>query len=107
MGEKGIIIIADYLDEEAMGLPEICEVCNLNTSRLVEFIEYDIIHPQGDLSLPETWAFDLQQLKRLKRALRLQHDLNINLDGVAIVLDLLEQMDNLYEEMHFLEKHYL
>ena len=43
----------------------------------------------------------------MKTALRLQHDLEVNLAGVALVLDLLEQLHETEEKLAVLEKHFL
>jgi chaperone modulatory protein CbpM len=41
------------------------------------------------------WRFDGVSLRRARTALRLNHDLELNAAGVALVLDLLERIDQL------------
>ncbi|MNY74035.1 chaperone-modulator protein CbpM [compost metagenome] len=65
-------------------------------------LEYEIIQPQNPTE--EQWNFDIKQLQRLKTAIRLQRDLEVNLAGVALVLDLLEEMERLKSRTIFLEQ---
>lgn len=105
MAKKEIMIIADYSQEESLTIDEFCEVSHLSSTMLEDLIHYDIIRPVGNT--PPEWVFDLQQLKRVQIALRLQHDLEVNLAGVAVVLDLLEQLDELQTKNSLFEKHLL
>jgi hypothetical protein len=43
--------------------------------------------------------FDLSAIRRLKRGLRLEHDLGIDTNDLALVLDLLDRIDELEEEL--------
>lgn len=99
------IIIADYTSaDEPLTLDEFIEITHLSAELVDNYIQYDIIHPAGELR--EQWVFDLSHIKRAKRALRLQRDLEVNLAGVAIVLDLLDEIDNMRNQMEVLEKLY-
>jgi DNA-binding transcriptional MerR regulator len=64
---------------------------------LVErFVEFGLVHPtakRGTLFL-----FDSSKSSRLRSIKRLRTDLGINLQGVAVVLDLLERLHNLERE---------
>lgn len=104
MARKDIIIIADYSQESLLRFDEICTICNVSSDTIVSLIEYEIIHPRGNT--PAEWTFDLAELKRIKTALRLQHDLEVNLQGVAVVLQLLDEMDDLRIKLELLEKHF-
>ncbi|RDI41812.1 chaperone modulator CbpM [Aquicella lusitana] len=105
MAKKEIMIIADYTSDTPVSLEEICEICNISADFIQDLIEYEIVHPEGEL--PEEWQFDLDELQRIKTALRLQRDLEVNLAGVAVVLDLLDEMERLRARMAMLEKLYL
>ena len=102
--KKEIVIIADY-SETSITLQELCEICQISSDFVNDLIEYDIIYQQIDD--PNEWIFDHHQLLRIKTALRLQRDLEVNLPGVAIVLDLLDQMEELRAKVDLLEKHFL
>lgn len=104
MAKKEIMIIGSPESFEPLTFAELCEICHLPRERVYIFIEHDIIHPKGRRE--EEWEFDLQQLKRVQRALRLQHDLELNLQGVALALDLLEELEELRNRNALFEKHF-
>jgi chaperone modulatory protein CbpM len=102
--DKDVVIIADYTEQTSLTLDELCDICRLTGSELQVFIEYDIVQPNGQK--PEEWLFDLMQLQRIQTAMRLQRDLELNLAGVVVVLDLLQQMEQLQSRLLLLERHY-
>jgi len=99
------MIIADYTRMEALNLQELCETCQISSNFAYELLEYGILQPVGEH--PDEWQFDLKQLHRVKTTLRLHHDLEINLAGIALILDLLDEIDNLQAKNEFLEKQFL
>ena len=103
--KKSLVIVANYTQEKPLTLDELCEVCHISTDFIHNLIEYDIIHPYG--TVPEEWVFDMMHLQRIKMALRLQHDLEVNLAGIALVLDLLDEMEELRARAEFLENYFM
>src|SRR5262245_44213926 len=104
MKKHELTIVADYSQETPLGFEELCEVCHISAHFVHDLVTYEIIHPQGVHE--EEWVFSLQELKRIKTALRLQRDLEVNLAGVAVVLDLLDQLEDLRAQMELMKKHY-
>lgn len=74
-------------------LREVCERCGMRAEQVIEFVDFGIAEPEGETF--RDWYFNAPQLFRMNRALRLQRDLEINLPGVALALDLLEEIDRL------------
>lgn len=105
MVNKNIIIIADYSDETPLSFDELCERIGVSPEYIDEFIAYEIVKPSSEQD--EEIVFDAEQLRRLKAAIRLKHELEVNMQGIAIILDLLEEMDSLREESELLKKHLL
>lgn len=105
MAKHELVIIADYSNESRLTLDELCRICGIRIELVHDFILHDVITPTGG-HLPEEWLFDLVQLRRIKTALRLQHDLEINLQSAALVLDLLEELETLRAQAKLLEKHF-
>ncbi len=93
MAKKEIMIITDGRSQTVLTLEEICDSCQISTNFIYDLIEYDIIQLTHDD--PEEWMFNLSQLQRIKTAKRLQDDLEVNLAGIAIILDLLDEIDAL------------
>jgi chaperone modulatory protein CbpM len=105
MSKKEIVIIADYSENTWHSVDQLREMFNISESLMRELIAHDIILPVGVQSAE--WSFDMVQLKRLQTALRLQHDLEVNLAGVALVLELMDELETLRSRTTFLEKHIL
>src|SRR5579864_664931 len=104
MKKNEIVIIADYSSEEPMTLDELMEASRVSPDFIRQLIEYGILyHHAGS---PAEWEFNLTHLQRVQTAARLQRDLEVNLAGIAIVLDLLDEMDELQTKLDSLEKHF-
>ncbi|EKD70892.1 MAG: hypothetical protein ACD_46C00342G0003 [uncultured bacterium] len=103
MTKKEIIIVADYSEENLFSLEELCRVSGIPEEFIQELISYEIIEP---LQAEENWIFDITHLERVKAARRLQRDLEVNMAGIVIVLDLLDELEELRAKMRILERHY-
>ncbi|MBC54275.1 MAG: chaperone modulatory protein CbpM [Gammaproteobacteria bacterium] len=77
-------------------LQEVCSSTGLSREAVVEIVEHGIVEPQGEQ--PEQWLFDDQCLCLVQRARRLQRDLELNWQGIALVIELLEQRERLMAE---------
>ncbi len=102
MTKHEIMIVANYAEESPVTLEELCEICNISAEIVHELIAYEIVHPR--LSSQQEMLFELLDLQRAKTAIRLQHDLEVNLAGVAVVLDLLNELEELRTCMKFLQR---
>lgn len=102
---KEIIIIADYTEEIVLTPEQLSEIFGIEIVLIRDLVAYDILVPSGNA--PEEWLFDMAQLKRLRTALRLQRDLELNLAGVALVLHMLEEMEELRAQTALLNQHLL
>lgn len=101
MTKHEVTIVADYAETTPMSLDEICESCRISPDFIEHLIRYDIIQPmQGN-------TYNLEQLRQIKTALRLYRQLEVNLEGVAIVLDLMRELHDLRAELTVWERHYL
>ena len=77
--------------ETSLSLDQLCRLCGADTAVIVELVEEGILPASG--AAPPTWAFEGAALSRARRALRLHRDLQINLAGVALALDLMDELD--------------
>ena len=88
-------------------LRELCDMCRVHAQFIEDLIEEGILSPQG--SQPQEYRFTAIEIKRIQISIRLQDDLRINLPGTALVLDLLEEIEELkrsksqLEQLHKLE----
>ena len=93
--KKEIVEISGVVLDETtrFTLVELCQLGKTSAEYVIEMVEEGVLDPEGP-SIPN-WRFDAIALKRLQTALRLQQDLRVNLPGTALVLDLLEEMEEL------------
>lgn len=81
-----------------LSIDDLCRLCAVERTYIVELVE------EGVLSVVavETaeWRFGGAALRRARLALRLQRDLQINLPGVALALQLMEELDELRRELN-------
>ena len=80
------------LDERAhLSLEEICNACSVRTEWVIDLVAEGILEPSGGERT--TWTFSATSISRVRIARRLQADLDINLAGVALAIDLLEEIE--------------
>lgn len=87
------------LDEYTrFSLVELCVLAKTSAEWVIELVDEGVLEPEG-VTVNE-WRFDARALKRLQAARRLQLDLGVNLPGVALILDLLEEVEALRQQLH-------
>lgn len=81
-------------------LREVCERGGCHAELVLKMVSYGIIEPvAGPDRDHHSWEFDLPALVRLHKAMRLQRDLKMNLPGLAMSLDLLDEVDSMRREI--------
>ncbi len=96
------MLVGRVLDEiDNMTLEELAGICSCKVEWIVELVDEGIIEPQGrDLV---DWRFNGPCLLRTRTAMRLQQDLNINMAGIALVIDLIDEKNELQARLRLLE----
>jgi chaperone modulatory protein CbpM len=82
---------------------EITSILQLPETTLLDIIEHGILQPVTG-NTTDTWLFEQQMISVLKKAVRLHQDLEINWQGIAMVLELLEQREQLQIENALLKQ---
>ena len=72
---------------------ELCRVCGAEPRLLIELVNEGVLEPEGDN--PNSWRFHGSTLRRARMALRMSRDLELGGAATALVLDLLEQIEQL------------
>lgn len=81
-----------------VSLPELARCCRCSVEWVVELVSEGVIEPaQG--SGPEQWLFDEVAIVRAAAAARLANDLAVNAAGVALALDLLDEIRGLRRQL--------
>ena len=88
------VISGDLLDEECdIGFAQLCRACALRPEVAIAMVEEGILTPRGERV--GHWRFTSDSIRRSRLALRLQRDLDLNLAGAALVLNLLDRIGRL------------
>jgi chaperone modulatory protein CbpM len=96
---EGYVLAGTIIDEQTeVTLDDVTLFCSARREQIMALVEEGVIEPKGKDS--KDWRFAGHSLRRAAKALRLQQDLEINLAAVALVLDLLEQIDALRAQLH-------
>lgn len=90
------------LDENTtFDLDELCGTCRIGSEVIVAMVAEGIIEPIGHETTE--WRFAASQLPRVRRAVHLYYDLELNLAGVALALDLLDEVGELRAQLQQME----
>jgi chaperone modulatory protein CbpM len=82
-----------YTSETLLTLDEFSRVCAVERRQIIELVEEGVLVPVG--SRVEEWRLPGDSLRRAQAAVRLQRDLGVNLAGVALALDLMDELERL------------
>jgi len=92
------IVLDEHIE---LSLSELCCACSSSAEWIIELVEEGALEPVGhDQS---HWRFTGTSLQRAHTAMRLQRDLGINLAGIALALDLLDEIETLRAHLRRLE----
>jgi chaperone modulatory protein CbpM len=80
-------------EEIHLTLTELCQTSGITEAHVTTLVVEGILEPIG--RQPAEWRFGGDSLRRARLALRLARDLDINPAGVALVMDLLDEIDSL------------
>lgn len=102
MAGKEITVLSMEAQSE-LSFEELCEVCHVTHEFIRELVAYGAIEPKG-VSI-EVWRFTPSHMRKIQIIKRLQHDLEVNLPGAALAMDLMDQMEQMRAQLELLEKH--
>jgi len=85
-----------------VSVADLCRMFAVEERHIVELVEEGVLGGQGPASViaidKTEWRFRGAEVRRARIALRLERDLGINVPGVALVLELLEELEQLRRE---------
>lgn len=92
--QKTDIVNGIILEDAArLTLRELCDACAVNAEFIAELVDEGVLEPAG--MEKSHWCFTGFTLHRVRTAKRLQRDLGVNLAGVALALELLDEVRQL------------
>ena len=90
------------LDEDTtLTLDELSHSCQVKTSWIIELVDEGILEPAGKDNAH--WCFSTPSIQRVQITNRLQCDLGVNIAGAALILDMLDEIDELRSRLQSLE----
>ncbi len=84
-------------------LDDLCESCGLTKELVTTYVSEGIVEPQGSDKMQ--WRFSRIHLIKVRRASRLERDLGLNVAGVALALDLMDEIEGLKRQLLQYERH--
>ncbi len=100
MSTNRSVLLEGVVVEEQLHLTvtEICQACAITHTHIDEWVAEGVLQPQG--SNQSEWRFTGHSLRRARIASRLVRDLEVNTPGVALALDLLEEIEALRKQLN-------
>ena len=88
-------ILTGYIaeNETRLTLRQLCDACGVHAEYIIELVDEGFIEPSGIEK--SHWCFKGTNIRRVQKARRLQRDLGVNLAGIALALELMEEIDQL------------
>jgi len=86
----------------AFSLDDLCHACNVEVAWVAELAEHGIIEPAGRTR--SEWMFSSLSVVRVAKAKRLERDLGLNAAGIALVLELLSEVEDLRTRLSVLHE---
>ena len=79
-----------------LSIKDLSRMCQVDERHIVEFVEEGVLNV---IEVSSEWHFTGDALRRARLAVRLERDLELNLAGVALALDLIEELQQLRREL--------
>lgn len=89
-------------ESPSLTLEEFCHAIQSDADTIFEMVEYELIFPEGNE--PEQWRFDSAALRRGRIAASFCRDLEVNMPGVALALELLDKIEELERRVKLFER---
>ena len=103
-----MVSVTQVLEAHVLGegdwiaVTEICQLCRIDRDALMELATLGLIEPRE--RTPGEWLVPATALPRLRVVGRLMRDLDINVNGAALVVELLEARRALESRLRHLER---
>ena len=91
--EQDILTGSVIGDEGVLSIEELARACRAEAQWVIELVAVGVLEPQGTET--SRWRFRAADLTCARRVARLQRDFDASLDAAAVMLDLLDQIEQL------------
>ncbi len=92
-------VLSGYIveNETRLTLRQLCDACQVRADYVLELVEEGVIDPSGIEH--SHWCFNGISIKRVRKARHLQQDLGINTAGIALALELIDEVEQLRSQL--------
>jgi DNA-binding transcriptional MerR regulator len=87
-------------EHSLLTLEDLATAAGLHPELVDLFVRYQLVEPIVHTSACP--LFPTSSVERLKRILRLRHEMGVNLAGISVILDMAEQIENLEADLEML-----
>lgn len=91
--EQPSALSGELLHQYCLSLHQLCHSTAAEPDFVLKLVEYDVLEPQGQRAV--NWRFQANDLARLRKAQRLIRDFELNFSGLALVMQLLDEVAEL------------
>ena len=89
--------VGQIVQESRVTLSQLSDECGCEITLIEEMVHYGIIEPVAETR--ETLVFPEWAASRIGKAMRLKQAFDLNLEGLGLVLDLLDRIEELEERV--------
>jgi chaperone modulatory protein CbpM len=93
MNPRSPIAASVVENDTGLTLVELSRACRVRETQIEVWVHEGLLQPAG--SQPQEWRFVGASLRRARLAQRLSRDLELDTGGVALALDLLDEIEDL------------
>lgn len=94
------VLEAQVVDADTLfSLADFAHACGQSHDWVLQLVAHSIVAAQGEH--PEQWQFAGQDVQRARRAFRLQRDFEASFSAVALMLELLDEVQDLRRKLVF------
>ena len=83
------------MHDDTISIVELCKSCHVNMQQVLAMVDQCIIEPVNTQRSHIRWRFQSTSIYRVNTTVRLQEDLDVNLAGAALALELLDEIKQL------------
>ena len=96
MTKQSVLVGVCLNEHHALELDSFATVCGTNVEFIRNLVEIDLLQP---MTINGQWRFSGEALARARRIQRLQRDFEANLETVAVIIDLMDEIEQLQAQL--------
>ena len=96
MNTSSVAIGVCLIDEHALELEAFAAACGTEAEFVRLLVDEGLLQP---VALQPAWRFGGEELARVRRICRLQRDFEANLQSVAVMLELIDEIEHLRAQL--------